>query len=87
MSGVLEGGDRKAYPHAPPLAAVNPFSKPVKKVVIVGGTHGNEYTVSLRNPLFSYRIDKQSSDFNSSIPMRQGSLVHQVHREATSNME
>ncbi|KAL7482016.1 hypothetical protein ACHAW6_007714 [Cyclotella cf. meneghiniana] len=44
MSGVSEGGDRKSYPHAPPLATVNPFSKPVKNVVIVGGTHGNEYT-------------------------------------------
>ncbi|KAL3788498.1 hypothetical protein HJC23_006536 [Cyclotella cryptica] len=44
MSGVLEEGDRKAYPHAPPLATVNPFSRRIEKVVIVGGTHGNEYT-------------------------------------------
>lgn len=62
MSGVSEGGDRKSYPHAPPLATVNPFSKPVKNVVIVGGTHGNEYTVSLLNPLFVYWIGKHSPD-------------------------
>jgi hypothetical protein len=38
--------ERKTYPRAPPLATVSPFSRTVKKVVIVGGTHGNEYTVS-----------------------------------------
>lgn len=36
----------KTYRHAPPLATVSPFSRCIKNVVIVGGTHGNEYTVS-----------------------------------------
>ena len=37
--------ERSTYTRAPPLASVGPFTKsPVKKVVIVGGTHGNEYT-------------------------------------------
>jgi hypothetical protein len=38
--------EKKTYPRAPPLATVSPFSRSVNKVVIVGGTHGNEYTVS-----------------------------------------
>jgi len=38
--------EKGTYHRAPPLATVSPFSRPVKKVVIVGGTHGNEYTVS-----------------------------------------
>lgn len=38
--------EKNIYPRAPPLATVNPFSRVVKKVMIVGGTHGNEYTVS-----------------------------------------
>eukprot|EP00956_Cyclotella_meneghiniana_P003901 scaffold4707_cov77-Cyclotella_meneghiniana.AAC.6 len=35
---------RSNYKRAPPLATVSPFSRPIKKIVIVGGTHGNEYT-------------------------------------------
>mmetsp|Transcript_32520 Transcript_32520/g.60119 ORF Transcript_32520/g.60119 Transcript_32520/m.60119 type:complete len:560 (-) Transcript_32520:1522-3201(-) len=34
----------KKYPQAPPAPTISPFSRPVKKVVVVGGTHGNEYT-------------------------------------------
>lgn len=34
----------KQYAHAPPAPAVSPFSRPVKTVAVVGGTHGNEYT-------------------------------------------
>ena len=29
---------------APPTPTISPFSRPVKKVAVVGGTHGNEYT-------------------------------------------
>lgn len=34
---------QKKYRHAP-LATVSPFARPTKKIAIVGGTHGNEYT-------------------------------------------
>ena len=34
----------KEYSPAPPAPATSPFARPIKKVAVVGGTHGNEYT-------------------------------------------
>ncbi|KAL7549068.1 hypothetical protein ACHAWF_012340 [Thalassiosira exigua] len=35
---------RSSYARAPPAPAASPLARPVRKVVVVGGTHGNEYT-------------------------------------------
>ncbi|KAL7469941.1 hypothetical protein ACHAXS_010179 [Conticribra weissflogii] len=52
---------RRHYAHAP-IATVSPFARPVKKVVVVGGTHGNEYT----GVWCIKSIEKQRESFESS---------------------
>ena len=40
--------NKQGYPSAPTQVPTmqSPFNRPIKKVTVVGGTHGNEYTVS-----------------------------------------
>jgi len=38
------GGSRGYSKAPPPEPKISPFTRPIKKVTIVGGTHGNEYT-------------------------------------------
>ena len=37
------GGSRGYSKAPPPEPKISPFTRPIKKVTIVGGTHGNEY--------------------------------------------
>lgn len=37
-------GNKEGYTKAPTPSSISPFNRPIKKVTIVGGTHGNEYT-------------------------------------------
>eukprot|EP00578_Thalassiosira_sp_NH16_P026048 CAMPEP_0181094328 /NCGR_PEP_ID=MMETSP1071-20121207/9936_1 /TAXON_ID=35127 /ORGANISM="Thalassiosira sp., Strain NH16" /LENGTH=573 /DNA_ID=CAMNT_0023176653 /DNA_START=25 /DNA_END=1746 /DNA_ORIENTATION=+ len=39
-----EEDNTRKHARAPPSPAVSPFSRPVRRVAVVGGTHGNEYT-------------------------------------------
>lgn len=34
--------NKQKYSQAPPAPAISPFSRPIKRVTVVGGTHGNE---------------------------------------------
>mmetsp|Transcript_3509 Transcript_3509/g.7883 ORF Transcript_3509/g.7883 Transcript_3509/m.7883 type:complete len:639 (-) Transcript_3509:354-2270(-) len=71
---------QRQYPHAP-IATVSPFSRPVKKVVVVGGTHGNEYTgvwciksIERQRELFD-----GTSSSSSSSPSSQGDPAQPVN--------
>jgi len=43
-ANIARNMNNENYAKAPAAPKVSPFSRPIKKVSVVGGTHGNEYT-------------------------------------------